>query len=141
MESISTKNVKDFSLCQTANSTNLKPKIARILDIPQIRCHNHSFSAPQEDIEKASSSLVDAIENAQSMHCKVKKINILSAGLANYQEAAGKMGKKVKLQAETRWISIAEFLKSRLDCVEDLRDVAHKFPTKLDESKLCKDNL
>ena len=50
-------------------------------------------------MEKASPSLVNAIGSAQVMHLKVKKRKILSARLANFQEAVGKIGKKVKLQA------------------------------------------
>ena len=36
---------------------------------------------------------------------------------------------------------MAYLLKSRLDCVEDLRHVTHEHPTKLDEYQLCKANL
>ena len=83
----------------------------------------------------------DDLETTQSIYRKVNKSNILSARLANFREAAGKIGKNVKLQDQNLWMSMADFIKSHLDCVEYLREVNHAYPTKLDKSHLCKVNL
>ena len=71
-------------------------------------------------MEKSSPSLADAIETSQTIKFKVKKSSILSFRLANCQESVGKMGKNVKFQSKTSWISMADLLNIHSDCVKDL---------------------
>ena len=70
MASAGVENMKDFALCQISKSTNLDPKIARLLGFPHIGCHNHSFSGAREDMDKASISLADTIETTKPSTAK-----------------------------------------------------------------------
>jgi hypothetical protein len=70
----------NFAIAQVANSTALNPKIARVLGIKHIACHNHCLNLGCKDMEKHYSELRDIADMTQEVHRKVKARNCLAHG-------------------------------------------------------------
>lgn len=122
--------VSDFAVAQTADSTALNPKIARLLEIFHMACRNHCLNLSCEDMEEADDSLAEIAEQTQECHRRIKSSNVLTAALANVQEKS----RSLKLQAKTRWGSMAQMLESHIKSADDIRAVATMHPDRVSVS-------
>ena len=116
------KEVKCFALAQVSDSTNLNPKIARLLGIPHVACRCHTLALAGSLMEDFSAELRYIIETIHEDHSLVKRKNKLSASLSNVQETSYSL----KTKAKPRWGTVPELLTNHVKSEADLRKVATK---------------
>ena len=63
----------------------MNPKIAWLLKINHVACHNHCLNLGCKDMERDCPELKDIADKTQEVHCKVKASNKLTAELENIQ--------------------------------------------------------
>jgi hypothetical protein len=129
-----------FKILQSDDLTNsaiaLNPKIAHMLGMKNIACHNHCLNLGCKDMEKHCSELKNIADIIQEVHLKVKANNKLTAELENVQAHCQELdmtgiiggGGWLKMKATTRWNLVKGLLKSHIDCIEGILQVISSHP-------------
>ena len=135
---IQCENVSNFAMAQVVDSGSapLNPRVARMLGIKQIACHNHCLNLGCKNMDKHSSEMRDIVKLTQEVHRMVKESNKLTAELENVQASCRQLdptgktggGGRLKMKATTRWNSLEGLLKSHINCIEVIRQVISSHP-------------
>jgi hypothetical protein len=124
--------VSSFTVAQVADSTTMNPKIARLLKINHVACHNHCLNLGCKDMERDCPELKDIAAKTQEVHRKVKAHNKLTAELGNIQANSHALNKtgigRLKMKAATCWNSLEAMLKSHVENEEGIRQVIEAYP-------------
>ena len=83
MKKFGFEEVNNFAVAQTANSTNLNPKIARFLGIEHVGCHNHCLNLGCKEMENNYLKLREIVEKTGKCHRTIGASNKLTACLEN----------------------------------------------------------
>ena len=134
--------VSSFAIAQVADSTAMNPKIARLLKINHVACHNHCLNLGCKDMERDCPELKDIANKTQEVHCKVKASNKLTAELENIQANSHALNKtgtgRLKMKAATCWNSLEAMLKSHVENVEGICQVIEAYPERdISDKQLC----
>ena len=121
--------VSDFAIAQTADSTALNPKIARLLNILHIACRNHTLNLACKDMEACDSDLQRLSIDTQEAHRTIRGSNKLTAAMYNVQQCAYRL----KMLVATRWNSVCDMFESHIKAVKEVRAVAEAFPDRVDD--------
>lgn len=126
-------DISDFVIGQVADSTNLNPKIAELLECYHIACRNHCLNLGCKDMETNCKDLKDLADKCQECHRKIKGSNKLTATFENIQASARALdddgnnpqagGRKLKLRAATRWNSLTAMLEGHVENSEVIHQV------------------
>jgi len=100
------KDMSDFVIVQTSDSTALNPKIPRMCNFFHVACQNHCLNLGCKDMEKNCAELKQLLDKTQEVHHKIKASNKLSAVLENVKASAQELDTsvwngKIKLAAVT----------------------------------------
>lgn len=139
-ENLDIGDMSDFVIGQVADSTNLNPKIAELLDCYHIACRNHCLNLGCKDMETLCPDLKEIADKCQECHRKIKASNKLTATFENIQASARALdeddeepqggprggGKKLKLRAATRWNSLTTMLEGHVEHSDTIHQVMIK---------------
>ena len=130
-------SVSEFAIAQTADSTALNPKIARLLHILHIACRNHTLNLACGDMEEKDSNLQPLSIDTQDAHRTIRASNKLTAAMYNVQECAYRL----KLLVVTRWNSVCDMFESHVKAAKEIREVAEQFPDRVNDRTVTQDFL
>jgi hypothetical protein len=129
---IQINEVSSFAIAQVADSTAMNPKIAWLMKINHVACHNNCLNLRCRDMERDCPELKDIADKTQEVHHKVKASNKLTAELENIQAISHALNKtdagRLKMKAVTHWNSLEAMLKSHVENVEGIRQVIETYP-------------
>ena len=132
-QNLDVDNISNFVIAQVADSTNLNPKIAELLECYHIACRNHCLNLGCKDMETVAKELKDIADKCQECHRKIKGSNKLTATFENIQASARALdddadkrkagGHKLKLRAATRWNSLTGMLEGHVENSDTIHQV------------------